>query len=74
MGTNAAGNVTHLRRTRIAVIDMLRLAFECRGFDVRPYSNDQVATALRQAAEADGNQDRFVCAFRRLQLRDDPRR
>ncbi len=73
--TDAARNLAHLRRTRIAVIDRLRLAFERRGFDIRPYSNDQVATALRQAAtEADGNQDRFMGAFRRLQLSNDPRR
>ena len=72
--TDAARNLAHLSRTRIAVIDKLRLAFERRGFDVRFYSNDQVATALRQAAaETEFNQDRFVCAFRRLHLSNHPR-
>jgi len=56
------------------VISELRRGFERRGFDVSPYSNNQIAAALRQAAaETDCAQDAFVRALRRLQLNNHPR-
>ena len=45
MLTDPARNFGHLRRTPIAALSELRLAFERLGFDVSPYGNSQIATA-----------------------------
>ena len=60
--------LSQLQRTRIAAVEELRHGFEFYGYDVRPYSDDEVSDSVLQASTlcAASSRQLFGCAFLRL--------
>ena len=73
MLTEAARKVGHLRKTPSAALRELRRGFEQGGVDVSPYTDQEVAAALRLEAAASPFSDLLAGAFRRLQRSNHPR-